>query len=43
MKGKLPTEELADIPSGWRVERLREIVVPGLDEARCVIVLSQLE
>lgn len=43
MKGKLPTEELADIHSGWRVERSREIVVPGLDEARCVIVLSRQE
>ena len=43
MKGKLPTEELADIHSGWRVERSREIAVPGLDEARCVIVLSRQE
>lgn len=43
MKGKLPTEELVDIHSGWRVERSREIVVPGLDEARCVIVLSRQE
>ena len=43
MKGKLPTEELADIPAGWRVERSREVVVPGLDEARCVIILSRLE
>ena len=42
MKGKWPGEELADIPSGWRVERSREIVVPGLDEARCLIVLSRL-
>jgi 16S rRNA (guanine527-N7)-methyltransferase len=42
MKGKLPTEELADIPSGWRVERSREMVVPGLDESRCVVVLSRL-
>jgi 16S rRNA (guanine527-N7)-methyltransferase len=42
MKGKWPAEELADIPIGWRVERSREIVVPGLDEARCVIVLTRL-
>jgi 16S rRNA (guanine527-N7)-methyltransferase len=40
MKGKWPAEELADIPTGWRVERSREIVVPGLDEARCLIVLT---
>ena len=41
MKGKWPAEELADIPTGWRVERSREIVVPGLDEARCLIVLTR--
>ena len=43
MKGKWPSEELADVPTGWRVERSREIVVPGLDEARCVIVLTRVE
>jgi 16S rRNA (guanine527-N7)-methyltransferase len=41
MKGKWPREEVAAIPEGWRVERSRDLVVPGLDEARCVIVLTQ--
>jgi 16S rRNA (guanine527-N7)-methyltransferase len=41
MKGKWPREELASISSGWRVERSRDLVVPGLDEARCAIVLTR--
>jgi 16S rRNA (guanine527-N7)-methyltransferase len=40
MKGKWPREELAAIPPGWRVERSRELVIPGLSEARCAIVLA---
>jgi 16S rRNA (guanine527-N7)-methyltransferase len=39
MKGRWPTEELAGIPPEWRVEQSHELVVPGLDEARCAIVL----
>lgn len=42
MKGKWPEEELADVPTGWRVERSREIVVPGLDESRCLIELTRV-
>jgi 16S rRNA (guanine527-N7)-methyltransferase len=41
MKGKWPREEVAAIPPGWRVESSRELVVPGLDEARCLIVLAR--
>jgi hypothetical protein len=41
MKGKWPREELAAIPEGWRVERSRDLVVPGLSEARCAIVLTR--
>jgi 16S rRNA (guanine527-N7)-methyltransferase len=41
MKGKWPQDELDAIPSGWRVERSREVVVPGLSEARCTIVLAR--
>jgi len=39
MKGKWPSEELAAIPPGWRVEESHELVVPGLDEARCTVVV----
>jgi 16S rRNA (guanine527-N7)-methyltransferase len=41
MKGRWPREELAQIPEPWRVESSREIRVPGLDAARCVILLSR--
>ncbi len=41
MKGKWPREELAGIAGGWRVASSRELPVPGLDEARCVIVLTR--
>jgi 16S rRNA (guanine527-N7)-methyltransferase len=41
MKGKWPREELAAIPVGWRVVRSRDLVVPGLKESRCAIVLTR--
>jgi 16S rRNA (guanine527-N7)-methyltransferase len=41
MKGKWPREEIAAVPVGWRVVRSRDLVIPGLKEARCVIVLAR--
>jgi 16S rRNA (guanine527-N7)-methyltransferase len=41
MKGKWPREEIAAIPVGWRVVRSRDLVVPGLKESRCAIVLAR--
>ncbi|MGB6604342.1 MAG: 16S rRNA (guanine(527)-N(7))-methyltransferase RsmG [Steroidobacteraceae bacterium] len=41
MKGKWPQEELAALPSPWRLAGGRQIAVPGLAEARCVLVLRQ--
>ena len=41
MKGKWPREEMAALPPDWRVENSRDLAVPGLDEARCVIVLTR--
>jgi 16S rRNA (guanine527-N7)-methyltransferase len=41
MKGKWPREELAAIRQGWRVEHSHDLVVPGLGEARCAIVLAR--
>ena len=41
MKGKWPLEEIAAIPTGWRVVRSRDLVVPGLQESRCAIVLTR--
>jgi 16S rRNA (guanine527-N7)-methyltransferase len=40
MKGKWPREELAAVPPAWKVSSSRELVIPGLDEARCVLVLT---
>jgi 16S rRNA (guanine527-N7)-methyltransferase len=39
MKGKWPAAELAALPPPWRLAGGREITVPGLAEARCVLVL----
>jgi 16S rRNA (guanine527-N7)-methyltransferase len=39
MKGKWPQAELDSLPSGWRVAESHTLTVPGLAEARCLIVL----
>jgi 16S rRNA (guanine527-N7)-methyltransferase len=41
MKGKRPGDELDALPTGWRTEEVRELAVPGLDEARSVVVLAK--
>src|SRR6267154_4092967 len=41
MKGKWPQDEIDALPAGWRHQESRELTVPGLDESRCVIVLSR--
>jgi 16S rRNA (guanine527-N7)-methyltransferase len=41
MKGRRPEAELAALKAPWRVERERELRVPGLAKARCVIVLMR--
>jgi 16S rRNA (guanine527-N7)-methyltransferase len=41
MKGKWPQRELAALEPPWRVVSSRELIVPGLDAARCVIVLAR--
>ena len=41
MKGKWPREEVAAIPQGWRVANSRDLIIPGLKEARCAIVLTR--
>ena len=39
MKGKWPTGELDTLPPLWRVAESHTLIVPGLAEARCLIVL----
>jgi 16S rRNA (guanine527-N7)-methyltransferase len=41
MKGRWPTTEIEALPAGWQVIQSRELKVPGLEAARCVIVLSR--
>jgi 16S rRNA (guanine527-N7)-methyltransferase len=43
MKGKWPRDEVAALPKGWRLESSRDLVIPGLDEARCVITLTRAD
>ena len=39
MKGKWPASELDAMPPAWRVAESHTLTVPGLAEARCLIVL----
>jgi 16S rRNA (guanine527-N7)-methyltransferase len=41
LKGRRPEAELAAVPSPWRVHSVRELAVPHLKEARCVIALTR--
>ncbi len=40
MKGKHPTDELANLPAGVRVFHVEQLSVPGLDAARCIVWLA---
>jgi len=41
MKGRWPEEELAQLPPGWLLSGSRTLTVPGLEAARCVLMLSK--
>jgi 16S rRNA (guanine527-N7)-methyltransferase len=40
MKGRLSADELADLPQGFRVERVEKLAVPGLQEQRHLVIMS---
>jgi len=40
MKGRDPAEERADLPGWIRVEAVQELVVPGLQEQRHLVIMS---
>jgi 16S rRNA (guanine527-N7)-methyltransferase len=45
MKGRWPppagADDSADIPSGWRIDAVRRVAVPGLDAERHLLRLSR--
>jgi 16S rRNA (guanine527-N7)-methyltransferase len=41
MKGRWPEDELAQLPAAWRLTSSRTLTIPGLDAARCVLVLNR--
>ena len=43
MKGKWPQEELDALPAGWLQQGSHPLNVPGLNESRCVVVLTRAD
>jgi 16S rRNA (guanine527-N7)-methyltransferase len=41
MKGRYPTDELAHIPTGWKLAQVHRLNVPGLDEQRHLVELCR--
>ncbi|HKS55688.1 MAG TPA: 16S rRNA (guanine(527)-N(7))-methyltransferase RsmG [Steroidobacteraceae bacterium] len=41
MKGRYPTDELAHIPSGWKLAQVHRLNIPGLDEQRHLVELCR--
>ena len=37
MKGKLPLDEMAELPAGFQTFHVERLAVPGLDAERCLI------
>jgi len=42
MKGKWPQDEIDALPAEWHQQSSRELTIPGLNEARCVVVLKKV-
>ena len=41
MKGKLPAEEIAALPAGWRAAAVTKVQVPGLDAERHIVQITR--
>jgi hypothetical protein len=42
MKGRRQSAEREGLPAGWRIEADRDLTIPGLAEARHVVVLRRM-
>jgi 16S rRNA (guanine527-N7)-methyltransferase len=40
MKGKVPSDEISDLPQGADIEKIQALRVPGLDAERCLVWLK---
>ena len=41
MKGKIPEEEMAELPANIKIQHIQTLKVPGLDAQRCLILLER--
>ncbi len=41
MKGKLPENELAELPTGFNVKSVQSLTVPGLDAQRHLVIINK--
>ena len=41
MKGAYPTDEIAELPAGWRLEDVHPLAVPGLNAERHLVVVGR--
>jgi 16S rRNA (guanine527-N7)-methyltransferase len=41
MKGRYPTDELAQLPNGWKLAQVHRLNIPGLDEERHLVELCR--
>jgi 16S rRNA (guanine527-N7)-methyltransferase len=42
MKGKVPEDEIAALPAGWKALAVHPVAVPGLDAERCLVELGKV-
>ncbi len=42
MKGKVPDQELKDLPPGWKALAVHPVAIPGLDAERCLVELGRV-
>ncbi len=41
MKGKMPRDELDELPDGWRLQHAEKLVIPGLAAERHLLILGR--